>query len=120
MNREKVALVTGVSSGIGRAVANLLSDRGFRVFGTVRSAVGNAQLGAIEVLHLDVREGESVHACVQSVLDKARRINALINNAGYTLVGALEETSIEEAKELFETNFFGVLRMTQAVLPILR
>lgn len=120
MNREKVALVTGVSSGIGKAVASLLSDRGFRVFGTVRATVGNVQVGTVELVRLDVRDADSVHSCVQNVLDKAGRIDAVINNAGYTLVGALEETGIEEAKQLFDTNFFGVLRMNQSVLPILR
>jgi short-subunit dehydrogenase len=69
---------------------------------------------------LDVRDEESVDAGVQAVLDQAGRIDALINNAGSVLFGSLEETSIDEAKALFETNFFGVLRMCQAVLPIMR
>jgi NAD(P)-dependent dehydrogenase (short-subunit alcohol dehydrogenase family) len=121
MANQKVVLVTGVSSGIGRAIAHLLSDHGFRVFGTLRTLVrGERELGDIETVRLDVRDGESVRSCVQAVLATAGRIDALINNAGYTLVGASEETSIEEAKELFETNFFGVLRMSQSVLPILR
>jgi short-subunit dehydrogenase len=72
--------------------------------------VGNVQAG----------NDQSVLSRVQAVLDSAGRIDALINNAGYTLIGSLEETSIEEAMELFETNFFGVLRRSQAVLPILR
>jgi short-subunit dehydrogenase len=74
----------------------------------------------VELVRLDVRDEESVRSCLRAVLDQARRIDALVNNAGYTLVGSLEETSIEEAKEVFETNFFGVLRMSQAILPIMR
>jgi len=121
MTQEKVALVTGVSSGIGRATATLLSERGFRVFGTMRkSSETDAQLGNVKVVRLDVRDAESVRSCLRTVLDQAGRIDALVNNAGYTLVGSLEETSIEEAKEVFDTNFFGVLRISQAVLPIMR
>lgn len=121
MHQQKVALVTGVSSGIGRAIAAVLSSHGFRVFGTQRkpeTARENAQ--GVAVIPLDVREEQSVRDCIASVLDGAGRIDALVNNAGYALVGALEETSIEEARSLFETNFFGVLRMSQAVLPIFR
>ncbi len=121
MTREKVALVTGVSSGIGQATASLLVDRGFRVFGTMRKPSGtDGQLANVERVRLDVRDEESVRSCVRTVLDRAGRIDALVNNAGYALIGGLEETSIEEAKQLFETNFFGVLRMSQAVLPTMR
>lgn len=80
----------------------------------------NGKLKEVEIVSLDVRDDESVRACVGAVLDRAGRIDALVNNAGYALIGFLEETSIEEAKELFETNFFGVLRMARAVLPIMR
>lgn len=121
MHEEKVVLVTGVSSGIGKAIAGLLSRSGFGVFGTTR---GNADPKKapeeVELVRLDVRDGDSVRSCVRTVLDRAGRIDALVNNAGYTLISSLEETSIEEAKQLFETNFFGVLRMTQAVLPFMR
>jgi NAD(P)-dependent dehydrogenase (short-subunit alcohol dehydrogenase family) len=121
MTQEKVALVTGVSSGIGRATATLLSGRGFQVFGTMRKPTETkGELGGVELVRLDVRDEQSVRSCLQTVLDQAGRIDALINNAGYTLIGSLEETSMEEAKEVFETNFFGVLRMSQAVLPIMR
>jgi len=121
MSQEKVALATGVSSGIGRAIAGLLSRHGFRVFGTARGNGGAKRaLENVELLHVDVRDEESIHSCVRTVLDRAGRIDALVNNAGYTLVGSLEETAIEEAKQLFETNFFGVLRMTQAVLRFMR
>src|SRR2546425_2444381 len=121
MNDKKVALVTGVSSGIGRATATLLSGRGFRVFGTMRKPSEiNGPLEGVELVRLDVRDEESVRSCLRTVLDQAGRIDALVNNAGYTLIGSLEETSIEEAKDVFETNFFGVLRMSQALLPIMR
>jgi len=121
MSREKVALVTGVSSGIGRATAELLSGRGFRVFGTMRRpSETHGPWGSVEIVPLDVRHEESVRSCVRRVHEQAGRIDALVNNAGYALIGSLEETSIEEAKALLETNFFGVLRMSQAVLPIMR
>jgi NAD(P)-dependent dehydrogenase (short-subunit alcohol dehydrogenase family) len=121
MTRGKVALVTGVSSGIGRATAILLSERGYRVFGTMRRpSQTNGPPRSVEVTRLDVRDEESVRSCLETVLDQAGRIDALVNNAGYTLIGSLEETSIEEAREVFETNLFGVLRMSQAVLPIMR
>ncbi len=85
-----------------------------------RPSETNGRLGDVELVRLDVRDEESVRSCLRTVLDQAGRIDALVNNAGYTLIGSLEETSIEEAKEVFETNFFGVLRMSQAVLPIMR
>src|SRR5215469_7858451 len=121
MSQEKVAVITGVSSGIGRAIAGLLSQIGFRVFGTARAKVEpKGPLEEVELLSLDVRDDDSVRSCVRTVVDRAGRIDALVNNAGYTLIGSLEETTTEEAKQLFETNFFGVLRMTQAVLPLMR
>jgi NAD(P)-dependent dehydrogenase (short-subunit alcohol dehydrogenase family) len=120
MSQEKVVLVTGVSSGIGRAIAGLIPRHGFRVFGTARNAGPKRPLEEVELIQVDVRDEDSVRSCVQTVLDRAGRIDALVNNAGYTFVGSLEETRIEEAKQLFDTNFFGVLRMTQGVLPFLR
>ncbi len=121
MAEQKVALVTGVSSGIGLATATRLLEEGFRTFGTIRETSRVTELPAdLELIRLDVRDEESVVAGVQTVIDRAGRIDALINNAGAVLVGSLEETSIDEAKELFETNFFGVLRMCQAVLPSMR
>ena len=121
MNEQKTALVTGASSGIGRAIAALLSENGFRVFGTARKAMTSNEFSTkVEMLALDVQDDASVHACVDQVLTEAGRIDALVNNAGIGLMGALEETSIAEAKTVFETNFFGVLRMNQAVLPVMR
>jgi NAD(P)-dependent dehydrogenase (short-subunit alcohol dehydrogenase family) len=120
-NRERVVLVTGISSGIGQATASMLSARGFRVFGTMRRFIEtNTVVRDVQLVQLDVCSEESVRGCLRTVLERAGRLDALVNNAGYTLVGALEETSIEEAKALFETNFFGALRTSQAVLPIMR
>jgi NAD(P)-dependent dehydrogenase (short-subunit alcohol dehydrogenase family) len=120
MIENKVTLITGVSSGIGRAVAQMLAERGALVFGTARN-VGRAQpIAGIELIPMDVTDPGSVNAAVETALQKARKIDILINNAGYSIAGALEETSVEEAHLLFETNFFGVLRVTQAVLPSMR
>ena len=116
---EKVALITGASSGIGRATVALLAKSGYRVFGGVRNLPSGEPIANVEFLQLDVRHDGSAKEAVRSLLSRAGRIDALVNNAGYTLIGSLEETSIEEAKQVFETNFFGVLRMNQAVLPIM-
>jgi NAD(P)-dependent dehydrogenase (short-subunit alcohol dehydrogenase family) len=115
---RKVALVTGVSSGIGRATAEILAGRGWRTFGTMRQPASRP--GPIELLPLDVRDAGSAQSCVEAVLAAAGRIDVLVNNAGVALYGALEETSIDEAKALFDTDLFGVMRMTQAVLPAMR
>jgi len=114
----KVALVTGVSSGIGKATAGRLAEAGFRTFGTVRTDA--AADASIERIRLDVRADSSVEAAVAAVLERAGRIDVLVNSAGSALISAAEETSIEEARDLFETNFFGVMRMIQAVLPAMR
>ncbi len=119
MTEPKTVLITGASSGFGKATAELLAGQGYRVFGTSRHSDGMNPAG-YEMLPLDVQDDESVRACVDAVLAKTGRIDVLINNAGYDLAGALEETAIEEAKAQFETNFFGVVRMTNAVLPIMR
>jgi len=121
MIQQRVALVTGVSSGIGQATAVRLLDRGFRTFGTIRETSRASGLPpGLELVQLDVRDEESVHSCIQTVLNQTGRIDALINSAGYVLLGALEEITIEEAKRIFETNFFGTLRLCQAVLPMMR
>src|SRR5437660_3139052 len=101
MLKDNVALVTGVSSGIGRATAELLAQHGFRVFGTMRRPGENAPSG-VEVLPLDVREDASVRSCVDRVLGAAGRIDLLVNNAGVALYGALEEVGMEHAGAVFE------------------
>jgi NAD(P)-dependent dehydrogenase (short-subunit alcohol dehydrogenase family) len=120
MTDHKVVLITGVSSGIGRATAELLTSRGYRVFGTARNPDTVVPLQGVELLPLDVRDDGSVQAGVETALSRGGRIDVLVNNAGYTVVGAIEETSPSEAQALFDTNVFGVLRMVRAVLPAMR
>jgi NAD(P)-dependent dehydrogenase (short-subunit alcohol dehydrogenase family) len=117
---RRVVLITGASSGIGRATAELIAARGHRVFGGVRAPATTRPLAGVELVHLDVRDEASVKACIDEVRRRAGRIDVLINNAGVNLVGAVEETSISQAQALFDTNVIGVLRMVRAVLPDMR
>ena len=114
-----VALVTGASTGIGRATAKALKDAGFRVFGTSRRAVSENPDG-ITMLIGDVTDDASVTKLVDEVLANAGRIDLLVNNAGVGLLGGAEESSIAQAQALFDVNLFGVLRVTNAVLPTMR
>jgi NAD(P)-dependent dehydrogenase (short-subunit alcohol dehydrogenase family) len=114
-----VILITGASTGIGLAAADLLAARGYAVFGTSRQPEQHPTRN-YPLLRLDVRDDESVKTCVDDVLSRAGRIDVLVNNAGVSLSSALEEASIDEAKALFETNFFGAMRMVNAVLPTMR
>ena len=120
MSEPQVVLVTGASSGVGKAATQLLAAHGFRVFGTSRNPSANGNPPGVTMLPLDVRADGSVAACVSAVSDQARRLDVLVNNAGFEQAGALEEISLDEARAQFETNFFGVLRMVNAVLPIMR
>ena len=115
----QVALVTGASSGIGQATARELAAAGFRVFGGSRTAPAGRGTG-VEHVALDVRDDASVRDCVGHVLRAAGRIDVLVNNAGYLCAGAIEEVPVAEAKAQFATNYFGVARMTAAVLPGMR
>jgi short-subunit dehydrogenase len=119
LSEKRVVLVTGASFGIGKATATLLAEKGFRVFGTSRSPAG-AQGHGFQLLPLDVTADQSVATCVSGVLEQAGRIDVLVNNAGIGVLGALEETSLAEAQAVFETNFFGMVRMVNAVLPGMR
>jgi NAD(P)-dependent dehydrogenase (short-subunit alcohol dehydrogenase family) len=114
----RVALVTGATSGIGRAIAERLAADGLRVIGTARGDV--ALPSRVERVTLDVGDAASVDRCMAEVLARTGRIDVLVNNAGYLQAGAVEEVSIDAAKAQFETNFFGAARMIQAVLPTMR
>src|SRR5438067_12998616 len=116
---SSVAVVTGVSSGIGNATARALVARGYRVFGTARSEASIVPEKVERVL-LDVRDAASIRRGVDEVLAKAGHIDLLVNNAGGSLNGAFEETPLGQARDLFDLNFFGAVRMTQAVLPAMR
>lgn len=120
MSNQRVVLVTGASSGVGQSAARLLSRKDYRVFGTSRDPARAESIPGVEMLSLDVRENESVRECLEAVLSRSGRVDVLINNAGCELAGALEELSSEEARAQFETNFFGVVRMVNAVLPMMR
>lgn len=121
MNINKpIALITGASSGIGEAVAQLLAATGYKVYGTSRRVAPSAQR-TFEMLSLDVTSDESVDAAVSQLIRMEGRIDLLVNNAGFGVAPAgAEESSIEQAKAIFETNFFGLIRMTRAVVPHMR
>ncbi len=117
---KKIALVTGASSGIGEATATRLSQAGFKVYGTSRRGAQGGT-GAYEMLSLDVTSDDSVQAAVAAVIALEGGIDLLVNNAGFGVAPAgAEESSIEQAQAIFDTNFFGVVRMTRAVLPHMR
>src|SRR3954469_1756415 len=116
----QVALVTGASSGIGEAAAHELLAAGFTVYGTSRKAAPGEERDGVVFLPLDVTDDQSVADTVREVLDRSGRIDVLVNNAGLGITGAAEESSIEQARALFETNLFGSIRMTRAVLPHMR
>ncbi|WP_406816576.1 oxidoreductase [Mycobacterium sp. M23085] len=115
-----VALVTGVSSGIGQAVASALAAKGFEVFGTSRNPQRTAPIPGVELIQLDVTDDASVTRAVSTVIQHAGRIDVLVNNAGIGVLGAAEESSITQAQQIFDTNFFGLVRLTREVLPHLR
>ncbi len=120
MNREpvRVVLITGASSGIGKACAEGLSAKGFKVYGTSRKPVPGKL--PYEMIRLDVADSGSVEEAVGRVMGQEGRIDILINNAGILLTGPIEDTTVEEARALFETNFFGVIRVSRAVIPHMR
>ncbi len=120
MSKSKVVVVTGVSSGIGRVAAEKFAKQGCQVFGTVRSIAKTKPLPGVELIEMDVRDDNSVHHGIQSIIDRARHIDVLVNNAGVAMLGATEESSITEAMAMFDTNVLGILRTSKAVLPHMR
>ena len=122
-----VVIITGASSGIGKAIAEKLVKEGFRVYGTSRragdiatTAPSDSSSGSLKLIKLDVCSNDSVDKAVKYVFEAEGRIDILINCAGYGASGAIEETSDEEAFSQFDTNFFGIHRMCKSVLPIMR
>lgn len=126
--RQKSVLITGATDGLGRALALLLAQRGYRVFGAGRSPEKLAQLDAfarekhlsLESITLDVCSDESVDRAISNVLGKAGQLDVLVNNAGVNYTATVEDLSMQDWRAQFETNFFGVLRVTRAVLPHMR
>jgi NAD(P)-dependent dehydrogenase (short-subunit alcohol dehydrogenase family) len=125
---QKVAVVTGSSTGIGLETSVSFARNGFLTYATVRNldrssmikTIADKEKLPIKVVQLDVTEKDSVTNAIQTVASEAGRIDVLVNNAGYGLGGAFEDLLVEEIKDLYETNVFGLIRVTQAVLPIMR
>jgi short-subunit dehydrogenase len=121
--RDRVILITGASSGIGKACACYLAERGYKVYGTSRNLLTNEQnisLKSLEMIQMDINNEDSVKNGISYVIEKSKRIDIIVNNAGYGIAGAIEETDIEKAKQQFETNFFGAHQICRIVLPIMR
>jgi NAD(P)-dependent dehydrogenase (short-subunit alcohol dehydrogenase family) len=117
---KRVVLITGASSGIGRACASHLGQKGYQVYGTSRRAAGGTSRKSFDLIPMDVTSDASVEQAVETVLAREERLDVVVNNAGFSLVGPVEETSLEEAQAQFDTNFFGTLRVCRAVLPVMR
>jgi len=116
---RRVVLITGASSGIGQACATYLYQRGYRVFGTSRHPPISGDV-SFEMIQMDVDSDASVEQGIDFILKRAGRLDIVVNNAGFGIAGSVEDTGIDEAKAQFETNFFGVLRVCRAALPIMR
>lgn len=120
MKNEIVVLITGCSTGIGRELCNILSQKGCIVVATARNVETLKDLSASLKLPLDVTQKESIHSTINEVILKFHKIDILINNAGYSLRGALEEIDVNSSKSMFDVNVFGIINMVQAVVPEMR
>jgi NAD(P)-dependent dehydrogenase (short-subunit alcohol dehydrogenase family) len=130
MQDQKVAVVTGSSSGIGFETSLILARNRFYTYATMHKLeeekskpitdIAKNDSLQLQVIELDVNDDKSVKNAIDTIVDEMKRIDVVVNNAGYALVGALEETSMNEIRAQFETNFFGAIRVTQAVIPIMR
>jgi short-subunit dehydrogenase len=118
--KNKVAIVTGASSGIGESIAGLLANSGYTVYGTSRKVAQTTQR-SYKMISLDVNSEESIEEALKEVIQIEGRIDLVVNNAGFGLApGGAVESSIEQSKLIFDTNFFGIVRMTRAVVPYMR
>jgi len=128
MDKKKVALVTGSSSGIGYETALLLARNGFDTFATMRNMNKSKQITEVSkrenlplrVMQLDVNDDRSVADAINNILNEKKSIEVVVNNAGYGLMGSVEDSSLDEIKAQFETNFFGAIRVIKEVIPIMR
>jgi NAD(P)-dependent dehydrogenase (short-subunit alcohol dehydrogenase family) len=116
---KKVVLVTGASSGLGKSIAEYLS-KDYQVYGTSRKANQGEVISQVTFLQLDVSDKTTIQDAISYVLEKEGHIDFLINNAGVGIAGSIEETPEEMIREVFETNFFGVLNVCKGVLPVMR
>jgi len=127
-NKKKVALVTGSSSGMGYETAIMLARAGIHTYASMRNLkksktiieIASTENLPLQVVQLDVNDDSSVKVAIDKIVKEKERIDVLVNNAGYGLFGCVEDISLEEIKAQFETNFFGVIRVTQLVLPLMR
>lgn len=117
---KKVVVITGVSSGIGRMAAERFARKGHQVFGTVRDIAKAKPLPGVQLIEMDVRNENSVALGVDKIIQQAKQIDVLVNNSGIGFIGAIEETSLEEATKILDTNVLGILRTVKAVLPHMR
>lgn len=120
MKNKEVVLITGCSTGIGRELCKVLFDEGYIVVATARKVETLKDLPASLKLPLDVTKTESIYSAINDIKSKFQRIDILINNAGFSLRGALEEINVEKAKDMFNVNVFGIINMIQAVVPEMR
>ncbi|MFI4980614.1 MAG: SDR family oxidoreductase [Nevskiales bacterium] len=119
-SNKPVVLITGASSGIGKTCAEHLHARGYRVYGTSRRAAAALSSDGFRLIAMDVTSEESVAQAIQLILSREGRLDVVFNNAGDGIAGSVEDTSIEEARQQLDTNFFGVLRVCRAALPLMR
>ena len=127
-NKQKVAIVTGSSSGIGYATSLMLARKGFYTYASVRNISRSARLEyeanaeklPLKLIQLDITDVDSVKDALEKIVSEKGRIDVLVNNAGYGLFGAFEDISLDEIKAQYDTNVFGLIRTTQAVLPTMR
>ena len=128
MKDKKTVLVTGCSSGIGYATCLMFARNNFATYGSVRDLskaeriqeITNKEKLPLKIIRLDVNEDESIRIAIQKIISDSGGIDILINNAGYGMFGPIEEISVKEIKEQFETNFFGTIRLIKAIVPIMR